>query len=126
MANESKLLKRLTQSGDSIRRERALIVTDKVSNVFQQKLLALKARRSEIKSQIDALNDFGPDTSDSLRPASKDFSENGYVLKLVGLHRELREIGNEWTDLNAAYNDCFEAEIQEEAVNGAAPAGDIA
>lgn len=103
----SKLLRRLTQSGDNVRLERAQIVTEKVANVFNSKHLALKARRDEIKAQINQLNDFGPDTSDSLRPASRDFSETGYVLKLTGLHRELRELNDEMADLRAAYNDCF-------------------
>lgn len=75
----------------SLQRRAAQIATS--AEIAQQNLVnALKQEKTNVELKIVALTDLAPDSTDSLRPGSKDWDAVEWVKKLQNAKQELYQI----------------------------------
>ena len=71
--------KSLTMSGSGIMDRRAKVISDSAQQESTRFIQELESQLNKLDKQELDLNDFGPENTDSLRPASRDFDPEKWV-----------------------------------------------
>lgn len=106
----NKFTKLISKGGDATLLQRVELLAKAV--VLKQKALIanLEERKNNLEMEEQRLLDLAPETSDSLRPATKQFDAGEFVEKLQDLRIQLAEVNIELEIANKTWNDLFEEE----------------
>jgi hypothetical protein len=93
-------------SSASLKRRAAQISTS--AEIAQQNLVnALKQEKTNIELKIANLTDLAPDTTDSLRPGSKDWNAIDWVKNLQAAKQELYQVDIQLKLAEETFNEYF-------------------
>lgn len=102
----SKFIKNITNSQSTLATRASLI--EKQAMAAQTSIItALELEQMEIQSKIQAMLDFAPDSSYSLKPNNTNFNAPLWAKELNGLKGKLVTIEEELEIAKETYNDLF-------------------
>lgn len=107
MQTQNKFAQTLTATDKSIKEARAKIVAEQAEIEAATKLQELKKEKLQLQSKIDQLTDLGPETNDSLRPASKTFDAAKWVKDLHTVKMQLKLKQIEFDEMKLIYDEWF-------------------
>lgn len=106
---------RMVSSNSELKSMRAEFVYDSLQAGQKRIIMDLEDEKRQIKMKMSMLEDFGPDTSDSLRPASKDFNPTSWLENMNQLEDDLAIVEEKLINRNAVYNRYFKSESEEQS-----------
>lgn len=106
----NKITKTMLESSSDILQKRAEMVATNLEIEQTNLINTLKQEKMKLEMKIQDLTDFAPDSTDSLRPASKNFNAKQWVKELNEAKMELYEIKICLELAEETYNDYFKEE----------------
>ena len=103
----NKITKTMMESAPEILQKRANMVASNLEIEQQNLINSLKQEKMRTELKIQDLTDFAPDTTDSLRPASKNFNAKQWVKELQEAKQTLYELNIALELAEETYNEYF-------------------
>lgn len=103
--DKSSLVKSMTQSHDGIKKARAINLASQIEIAQTNKINGIKQRIFETQNSLDAMNDFAPDSTVSLK--AKDVDTTRFVNEIHDLNLQLVELNVELKVAEATYSNWF-------------------
>jgi hypothetical protein len=103
----NKFVATLSASDSSIKESRANILSQQTEIEASTMVQNLKKEKLLLQSKIDQMTDLAPETSDSLRPGSKDFNAAKWVKDLHTFKMQLKLKQIELDEAEALYAEWF-------------------
>ena len=105
----NKFVKTLSASDSSIKETRATILSEQTEIEASTMVQNLKKEKLTLQSKISQMTDLAPETSDSLRPGSKDFNAAKWIKDLHTFKMQLKLKQIELDEAENIYNEWFGA-----------------
>lgn len=103
----NKFVKTLSASDSSIKETRATILSEQTEIEASTMVQNLKKEKLTLQSKISQMTDLAPETSDSLRPGSKDFNAAKWIKDLHTFKMQLKLKQIELDEAENIYNEWF-------------------
>ena len=102
-----KFLKMMSQNDSNVLRARASVINTQAQIQQTNLINALKQKKAEVELKIQALTDFAPDTTQSLRPGTANWNPKEWVTELQNAKVTLAEIELQLKIAEDTYEDFF-------------------
>lgn len=85
----NKFTKLISNNGEGTLMKRASILAESAELAQNSLINKLKATKAELKLELDKLTDLAPETTDSLRPGSKNWNPEQWVKRMQEINEDL-------------------------------------
>lgn len=97
----------ISGNGNSVLARRASTLATQAEIAQQTLVNTLKQKKSELEMTITNLTDLAPESTDSLRPGSKDWNATNWAIELQRTKFELWQVNKQLELANETYNEYF-------------------
>lgn len=88
----NEFIKRISSNGDQTMQRRSATLSTTAELAQSNLLNQLKAKKAQLELEIDKLTDLAPETTDSLRPGTKDWDATQWVIAIQNAKVELYQV----------------------------------
>ena len=103
----NKFAKLISDTGNSTLTRRASNIAQTAEIAQQNMLNSMKQKKAELELKLDSLTDLAPDTTDSLRPGSKDWDAPKWALEIQNIKQDLYFLNIQIKIAAETYNEYF-------------------
>ena len=103
----NKFTELISNNGESTLMKRASILAESAELAQNSLINKLKSTKAELELELDKLTDLAPETTDSLRPGSKNWNPEQWVKRMQEINEDLYNLEIQITIAEKTYKNYF-------------------
>jgi hypothetical protein len=103
----NKFTELISNNGEGTLVKRAKILAESAELAQNSLINKLKSTKAELELELDKLTDLAPETTDSLRPGSKNWNPEQWVKRMQEINEDLYNLEIQILLAEKTYNDYF-------------------
>lgn len=103
----NKFTELISNNGEGTLMKRAKILAESAELAQNSLINKLKANKTELELELDKLTDLAPETTDSLRPGSKNWNPEQWVKRVQEINEDLYNLNIQIEIAQKTYNEYF-------------------